>query len=853
MKHITGLTSEEVSSKKSLGLSNHRIDSYSPTYFQIILRNIFSLINVILIPLLGLLYYFQYNREIVSFAIFMIINTIVSAFDEIRIKRKLDKLRKEFEQKVSVIRDGQEIHIPASDVVQDDVVIVREGESVVSDGVILDAQYLQIDESALTGESDYVQKEKGDKVLSGSFVVTGQCMYQIQKVGKENYLHKLAQETLQYKERKSPIQQAGNKLIAFLVIATLIVGLTYYSSLRNANVAVSESIFSAATLVSLIIPQTLIFIFTLTFSIAITKLTRDGVLVQKGGAIEDLTHVDVICIDKTGTITTNDLKIVDVEYINTKDTEIGSLYNSVSKQLAGNNKTQQVLSSIYSSYELENVEHFDQIPFNSKNKFSLITGLINKKRTTIIFGAFSKLRDFINLDIVDSVAKKIYQGEMEGYRMIVSIVTDADVTESLEKKDLIDIFKTNKVVIYKIEDSLNPNIHKVLEDIKAQGIQVKVISGDSKTSVERILSRIGLGSSNIIDLSENKDKLEKQLQKVVEENDIFTRAIPEDKLTIVRALQANGHKVAMVGDGVNDVLSMKAADVGISMESGTKITKEIADIVLLNNDYSKVPYIFSEGRNIIFNMSISIKIFLAKSFFAILLGIIYSVQGTTLPILLSSTLIFSFLGTSLPGYFMVFARDKVEKTASFFRPVLVSSLPAAVSFLLAFLFIANVANQQSLDKFTTSAFLAIAILSISIIYVIFVLSVAKRLKNILLTIFIYIVVMLLGVYQTILPLSLPTHDNTARILLYTLVIAFIGILLFGIYRNRKSIGNKAAIITSLAVIIGLNLAVWFFPFQTWYSVSPIPVANFEYIVLISCIYISLYAIGLYMQKLFKRK
>lgn len=852
MTHIHGLTSAEVANKKSLGLSNYRIDSYSPTYLQIIIRNTFSLVNIVLIPLLGLLYYFQYNREIISFAVFIVINTVVSAFDEIRIKRKLDKLKKEFEQKVSVIRDGQEMLIPASDVVQEDIVMVREGESIVSDGIVIDAQYLQLDESALTGESDYVQKKKGDSVLSGSFVVTGQCLYQIQKIGKENYLHKLASETLEYKEKKSPIQKAGNQLIVFLVVSTLLVGSTHYIASQNAGNSISESIFSAATLVSLIIPQTLIFLFTLTFSIAITKLTRDGVLVQKGGAIEDLTHVDVICIDKTGTITTNDLKVRDVEYLNIKDEHIGQLYNSVRPLIAGNNKTQQVLTSLYSNYALEEVDHFDQIPFNSKNKYSLITGVVKKKRITVIFGAFSKLKMYIDQSLQDVIEKKVHDGEIDGYRMLVGLVPEHDFAKSLEVNNLVDVFTTKNIVIYKIEDSLNPNIEEILGNIKKQGISIKVISGDSKTSVERILSKIGLGSSKVADLSVQKDLLSDNIASNVENYDIFTRAIPEEKLTIIKALQANGHNVAMIGDGVNDVLSMKAAHVGISMESGTKITKEIADIVLLNNDYSKVPYIFSEGRNIIFNMTVSIKIFLAKSLFAILLGSLYSLQGKTLPILLSSTLIFSFLGTSLPGYFMVFARSKVEKTAAFLRPVLLSSAPAALCFLLAFEFIHRVSQQYNLDAYTTSAYLAIGVLSMSIIYVIFILSVAKRLNNILFTGFMYVVLMLIGIFQTILPLSLPHYDTSTRLFLYFFVAIFLIIVSYIIFRAKNAIGFAATFLVWIAAMIGLNIAIWFFPFQIWYSVSPVPIARFEEIALITTAYISVYGITLFMKRFIRK-
>ena len=281
METVEGLSSIEVQKRRKLGLSNQVIDSYTPSYFRIILRNIFSIINIVVVPLLVALVAFGLFREVFAFIVFVFINTIISAADEIRAKRTLDKLKSQFQITATVIRDSQKIEIPVNQIVKGDYIFVNEGENIVADGEIISANYLQIDESMLTGESNYLQKEPKDKVLSASFVVTGSCIYVAENVGKSNYLNKLGSEATKYKEKKSQLQKNGDKMILFLVIASILTSaITYASSVSLGENQVS-SLLSLTTAISLIIPQTLIFLFTLTFTISIIRLYQKGVLIQK--------------------------------------------------------------------------------------------------------------------------------------------------------------------------------------------------------------------------------------------------------------------------------------------------------------------------------------------------------------------------------------------------------------------------------------------------------------------------------------------------------------------------------------------------------------------------------------------
>src|SRR5260221_886192 len=379
MNELKGLTLDEVKRKKKLGLSNEIIDSYTPNTFLILRRNIFSLINVVVVPLLILLGVYQRYTDIFAFSTFIVVNTIISILDEIRNKNQLQKLKSQFQQTAKVIRDGTEYEIPSNEIVEGDYVKAKEGEGILADGIVLYENYLQLDESALNGESNYIRKEDGEKVLSGSFIVTGECVYQVQSVGKNNYLNKLGAEALKYAEKKSTMQKNGDKLIIFLVIASISLALLNFYATKDTNLSIAERVLGLTTIITLIIPQTLIFLFTLTFTVSITKLYNPGVLVQKGGSIEELSNIDVICFDKTGTITTNDMTINKTEYFNLKEEDIGSFYNSVKSKIVGINKTQEILNKLYSKYDSSSdsrsavISDFDQIPFTSKNKYSLVT------------------------------------------------------------------------------------------------------------------------------------------------------------------------------------------------------------------------------------------------------------------------------------------------------------------------------------------------------------------------------------------------------------------------------------------------------------------------------------------------
>ncbi len=842
-----GLTYSEIREKKSIGLTNTSIDSYSASYTKIIFRNIFNLVNIVLFPMLIVLATFQLYVEILAFTTFLTINTIVSILDEVRAKSKLDKLKSQFQQTARVIREDREEIIPVSEIVEGDYVLGKEGEGIIADGEVLEENYLQMDESMLTGESNYIEKDPGDKVLSGSFIVTGNCIYKIEKVGKSNYLNKLGSEAFLYKKKQSSLQEDGNKLITFLVISGFLVAALNFIVTGATGVEVTKRILSLTAIIALIIPQTLIFLFTLTFTISITKLFNKGILIQKGGSIEELANIDTICFDKTGTLTTNKMKIIKTRVFNLNLKEFGEFYNSVSKKIISVNETQKLINEFFSEYPKQQVMNFNQIPFTSKNKYSLVSAKFNNEYVNIIFGAISVLKQNISDEVLLELGKYIEKEEEEGNRLLVGILFNSkdEIVDSFKESKILPQ-KTDKVIVFTIEEELNPGIGELLNGLKTQGIDVKIISGDSKVSVSRIATKIGFKSSEIIDLSETQSEKIEELAGSIK---IFTRAVPEDKLKLIKALKSRGHKVAMVGDGINDVLGLKASDVSIAMESGSKITREISDIVLLNNDYKKIPGIFFEGENIIFNLKLSTKMFLVKSFMAILLGIIISILGRALPLHPTSTLIFSFLGSSAPSYLIIFTRQNVKKQRPFFTEVLFSSIPTSIIFtaLIATLYFYLYSLGKNHIEINTA--LVLFALVFSIFYSLFLIWEAGKLKNILIAVFSFIALITIGIYQTILPVYQDKYLLFHQILLLSVMIVA-GFLVYIFLLKVLSPKNKLIKIAIFPLSIIFMLGLSIFPSQTYYQVTQLSINYFLLILGIGIIGLFLIIVGHFVLNLF---
>jgi len=816
---LTGLTQEEVSKKKKLGLSNQKIDAFSPTYRKILFDNIFSFTNIILVPLIFVLLYFDLIREVFIFTTYVTMNTIINSFEETRIKRRLDGLQNEFQQRVTVIREGKAISIGADKVVTGDLVKAKEGDTIIADGKVIKSEYLQIDESALTGESDYIIKKDSDTVSAGTYVVTGTCYYEASSLGENNLLNKIGSKSSKIFKKKSRLEKYGTYFISFFVILAIILCILTYIINNTSGITGPETILDLTTIIAVVIPQTLLFIYSLNFLISVTKLSKEDILVQKKGSIDELASIDTLCMDKTGTITANEVKVKTIREFNLDQNEFGRHIAIIGDKIHGRNKTFDSLEQHFKHLENESkISNFKQIPFTSKNKFSAVSFIEDGETKSYIIGAFTKLKDYVDLEIIDKVSKQVTKFEKNGSRVLVSLQYNKETfnEEHFELSDNLE--RSGRLLIFEIVETLNPGIEEVIKQMVDLDINLKIISGDSLNSVQRITSKIGLPSERAVDLSTIKNK---NFNDLVDTYNIFTRVTPEDKEGIVHALKNNGNKVAMIGDGINDVLGMKRADVGIAMETGSKITRDIADIVLLNNDYRKIPKIFFEGDNIVFNLKLATKIFLARAIMMAMIVFFYLTERQSLTIMPSTTLLFSFIGNSFPSYLVIFSRQNISDQSSFIRDILLSAIPIGLIFGVSTILFDFIFDDELTDLKLNTA-IVLGILGINMAYSFYLLFEAGKLRSFALIVFGLFFGMLFGTFQTILPLRY-IEEQRDQIIGVGLIFFAAVVIHIALRINNKKKPN--AVVNYLIPIVVMIFAL-FFPSRDYYAASPVPVETF---------------------------
>lgn len=685
---------------------------------KILFRNVFNIINIFLIPLLGMLLYFGNYRDVIFMSIITTINSVIAIWQEIRIYRRLKAIRVAFTPRFEVIRKNQKTTVLAEEILPGDTIILEEGMIVPQNGTIKVAEYLQIDESMLTGESDYIIKVKGDELLAGSTVITGKCEYTVSKNLDENYIGSLSKLSAHVRKQSSKLERSISQLIVFFVSAALFFGTMIYIHSINLGFPPSSAVLPLTTAVSLIISQTLIFLFTFTFSIAVYKLSNMGVLVQRSAAVETITHLDTICIDKTGTITKGDLTVISENYWNLDQKLTSQIFQYISDKTYGKNRTFDAITNHYAKQKIFplQISSFDQVPFTSRTKLARAILKHKNKYLHLIYGAYSSIKKYISPDIDNEIKTFIATEENKGLRLIVGVLSEEQIPDkSLQ-------FTTKNIWVLSLKEELNPGIKTTLKKFNHLKTNIKVISGDNNTSVLMALKQIGLTSLQSIDLSN------KNIENInINKYDVFTRAKPEDKLKIIRHLQSTGKKVGMVGDGINDILALKTADLSIAMEGGAQATRQVSDIVLIKNDFNTIPQIIYESYNLIKNLQIVNTIFLTKTFFAIFSIIICVILQLPFFLLPTSAAIYSFLGTSLPGFVIAFIRKERKPTTTFWGDILPDALTGAAFATIGFVFVTLLFRDAPSIKVNTG--IVYMLVSFSLGYSLYLLRKHNYIKN----------------------------------------------------------------------------------------------------------------------------
>lgn len=661
-KHILGLSNEEVLKRKEDGKVNYIPKAPSRTIWQIIRANLFTSFNAINLILATIIILAGSPKNSLFVGV-IVCNTLIGVAQELRAKETLEKLSVVSMVKAKVLREGETKEIPASEIVLDDIIYLENGIQIMVDAEVVYSNGLEIDESMITGESDSISKKLKDNLYSGSFVVAGEGYARVTKIGKQTYSSILAEETKKFKVINSELRNAINKIFKILIwiIIPVSILLTVAQLKATGNDWRSAMIGTVSGIIGMI-PEGLMLLTSATFIVSIVKLGKHDTLVQELCATEVLARVDVLCLDKTGTITQGNLKLSDIRNIGSRsDKEIDEILSVLIHNLPSNNPTQKAILDKYTSYNNE-VKCIKKVVFSSKRKWG---GAKFEGLGTWVLGAPEIiLKEKYNLikGAVEEEAKK-------GKRVLLL----ANVCNDVLEDELTGKIESAALIL--IEDIIRKEAPEVLAYFEKQGVEVKIISGDSPITVSEVARRAGVNEwKNYIDAKELPDDNDK-FREIVRKTKVFGRVTPHEKKRIVKALQEDGHTVAMTGDGVNDVLALKTSDCGIAMANGSDATKAVAQLVLMKSDFSALPKVVEEGRKQIQNLERVSELFLSKTIFSIFVSVIASILLIEFPIDPIQLSLVGSCAIGIPGFFLALlpSTGKVEK--GFLERVLTVSIP----------------------------------------------------------------------------------------------------------------------------------------------------------------------------------
>ncbi|MEQ2591164.1 cation-translocating P-type ATPase [[Ruminococcus] torques] len=700
-----GLTSQQVQEHRLHGWTNKAVEPPSKTTKEIVHENVFTYFNLIFVVLAVLLCLVGSFRDL-TFLPVIIANTLIGIIQEIRAKQVLDKLTMLNAPRASVVRDGKRTVINAEDLVVDDIVIFKAGDQVCADAEV-SAGEVQVNESLLTGEADEITKRKGDKLMSGSFIVSGQCHARLDKVGEDSYISKLTLQAkaMQSKEQSEMIRSL-DKLVKCVGVAIIPIGIVLFSqAFFIQHDGFRESVTSMIAAVIGMIPEGLYLLASVALAVSSIRLAQKKVLLHDMKCIETLARVDVLCVDKTGTITENTMKVQKLiktdEYDEKEKGGLSLLVGDFAVAMTNDNITMAALKEYFTKASGKKV--LSKTGFSSATKYSSVTF----EDGAYVLGA----PEFVLKEKYDDYAEEITEYASTGSRVLAFGIYDGEV----DGKPL-----THGILPFGFVLLANPireAAKETFEYFAEQGVEVKVISGDNPVTVSNVAKQAGIKNADrYVDASEFED--EQSMRKALLNNTVFGRVTPSQKRKFVRILKEAGHTVAMTGDGVNDVLALKDADCSIAMASGSDAAAQASQLVLLESDFSCMPEVVLEGRRVVNNIQRSASLFLVKNIFSFLLSVASVVFMFTYPLEPSQVSLISMFTIGVPAFFLALEPNKNMIKGHFLTNVLLKALPAALTDALAVaaLVIFGRTFDVSSTDISTAATMLLAIVGFMILY-----------------------------------------------------------------------------------------------------------------------------------------
>lgn len=657
------LTPEEVVAREQAGDANVVDTAESRSVASILRANIFTRFNAIISVLLVLILVFGKPAD-AMFGLVMIANSLIGIIQELRAKRTLDKLQVLNTPTITVRRSGGDIEVKSDDIVLDDIVVIARGEQIPVDGVVLSSDGLEVSEALLTGESEPLMKTDGLDVMSGSFVVAGAGTIGVTAVGADSYANKLAEDAKRFTLSKSQLQVSINqilKIVTWLIIPTS--ALLLYSQLQ-ADQSVPDAIVGAVAGVVAMVPQGLVLLVSVSLAAAVVRLGKCNVLVQELPAVETLARVDVVCVDKTGTLTSGE--IVFDQFVTIGDTSVDgpAVLSAVAASDPNPNATMHALSVAFPAESSPGV--VARMPFSSERKTSAVAF---DDGTAWILGAPEFVLDSATRV---SLADDIGTFTSEGNRVLVMCdTTHGSVAEG-------EAVPGAPAMLLVFSEDVRPDAADTVAYFADQGVVVKVISGDAADTVAAVGRDVGVDADHVVDAITLPDASDPSFARTAEVTGVFGRVKPEQKRDLVDALQANGHVVAMTGDGVNDVLAVKQSDIGIAMGAGTGATHAVAQLVLMDNRFASLPQVVAEGRRVVANMERVASLFLTKTVYATMLAILIGFVGLAFPFLPRHMTLVGALTIGIPAFVLSFEEQERPIKPGFLARVLSFSIPAGL-------------------------------------------------------------------------------------------------------------------------------------------------------------------------------
>ena len=653
MEHnYKGLSSNEVNDRLKKGLTNKNRAVPTKSILKIITDNVFTLFNLLNF-ILALLIFFVSSYKNLLFMGIVVCNTLISMVQEIRSKRIVDKLSIITSLKSNVIRDNKIVNISNEDIVLDDIIILKSGNQIVTDCIILEGS-VEVNESFITGESDLMSYKEGDELKSGSFVVVGKVIAKVIHVGNDNYVNVISSDAKYVKPLNSILMKSLNKIIKLVSIFIVPLGLLLFFNQYNLDKNLETSIVNTVAALLGMIPEGLVLLTSTVLAVSVIRLAKLNVLVQELYCIEMLARVDTICLDKTGTITSGKMEVIDV--IKLEDYDLNEIMGNIVNTLDSDNATSDALGNYFKKYD--NYKVIKTIPFSPINKYSGVEFVEGR----FLIGA------------PEFLCKK----------KIKEIIDNQDNRTLLITKDDLPI----GVIVLK--DEIRKNAKKMLNYLKNQNVDIKIISGDNLKTISKIAFNVGLKVSGI-DLS--KDEIDD-----INKYNVFARVTPIQKKKIIEKLQNNNHFVAMTGDGVNDVLALKQSDCSITIKSGTDAARNVSQLILLDDDFDAIPSIIKEGRRTINNIERSATLFLAKTTYAFLLVLIFMFISFNYPFQPIQLTLTNFFTIGVPSFILALEPNNNRIKGNFLTNVLSKSLPASLTIVLNIIILAVLGNLFKLTN-----------------------------------------------------------------------------------------------------------------------------------------------------------